>query len=76
MAVFPFQINEVTRLYNKLSKLKPSSLLEQEQGEPQDVVHISAEAKKRQIVDQRRIAAPEQTGSTKERGRMTNSGEK
>jgi hypothetical protein len=54
MTVFPFQINEVAHLYNRLSKLKPSTILEKEQSEPQDVVSISTEAKKRQILDQTR----------------------
>jgi len=52
MTVFPFQINEVAHLYNKLSKLKPSTILDKEQSEPQDVVSISTEAKKRQIMNQ------------------------
>jgi hypothetical protein len=52
MTVSAFQINEVMRLYNRLSKLKPGALLEHEQDEQQDVVRISAEAKKRQVLDQ------------------------
>jgi len=54
MTVFPFQINEVMHLYNRLSKLKPSTILERDQVEPRDVVQISAEAKKRQVLDQAR----------------------
>lgn len=52
MTTFPFQINEVIHLYNRVLKLKPSTILEKEQGEPQDIVNISAEAKKRQILEQ------------------------
>jgi len=54
MTVFPFQINEVMHLYNRVSKLKPSNILEKEQPEPQDIVHISTEGKKRQILEQTR----------------------
>jgi len=54
MAVFPCQNNEAVHLYTRLSKLKPSMLLDREQSEPQDAVHISAEAKKRQLLGQAR----------------------
>lgn len=50
MTVFPFQVNEVMRLYTRISKLKPSTILEKEPQESQDIVNISAEAKKRQIL--------------------------
>ncbi len=65
MTVFPFQINEVSHLYNRLSKLKPSTIIEREPGEPQDVVHISAEAKKRQILDQARTEVLDQIRKTR-----------
>ena len=65
MTAFPFQIQEVTHLYNRLSKLKPSAIIEKDQGEPQDVVHISAEAKKRQILDQARTEVLEQIRKTR-----------
>jgi hypothetical protein len=52
MTVGPFEINEVLHLYNRFSKLKPSPILEKDSGEPQDVVRISAEARKRQVLDQ------------------------
>lgn len=54
MTVFPSEANEAIRLYTRLSKLKPAMLLEREQNEPRDVVRISAEAKKRQILEQAR----------------------
>jgi len=54
MTVFFFQTNEVMQLYNRLSKLKPSTILEKDPEEPQDVVNISAEGKKRQVLDQTR----------------------
>lgn len=54
MTVFPFQLSEVMHLYNRVSKLKPSAILEKEATEPKDVVNISAEGKKRQILDQAR----------------------
>ncbi len=65
MMVFPFQLQEVSHLYNRLSKLKPSAIIEKEQSEPQDVVHISAEAKKRQILDQARTEVLEQIRKTR-----------
>jgi hypothetical protein len=65
MAVFPFQINEVMHLYNRLSKLKPGAILDREPGETQDVVRISAEAKKRQVLDQARTEVLEQIRNTK-----------
>jgi len=52
MTVSPFQIHEAMHVYNRLSKLKPSSLFEKEHAGPQDVVQISSEAKKRQVLDQ------------------------
>ena len=64
MTVFPFQLNDVTRLHNRLAKLKPSSLLDKEQAEPGDVVRISAEAKKRQILDQARTEVLRQIRKT------------
>jgi hypothetical protein len=51
MTVFPFQINEVIHLYNRVSKLKPSMILEKEPEEPADFVQISSEAKKKQVLD-------------------------
>jgi hypothetical protein len=54
MTVFPFQVNEVMHLYSRISKLKPSAILEKESGDPKDVVDVSAEAKKRQILGQAR----------------------
>jgi uncharacterized protein YabN with tetrapyrrole methylase and pyrophosphatase domain len=65
MTVFPFQINEVMHLYNRLSKLKPSTILEKDQEEPQDVVQISAEAKKRQVIDQARSEVMEHIRKTR-----------
>lgn len=52
MRVFPFQINEAMHVYNRVLKLKPSVLLEKEQEEPHDIVDISAEARKKQIIGQ------------------------
>jgi hypothetical protein len=55
MTIALFQTNEVIQLYNRISKLKPSMILgKEEQQEPQDVVKISAEAKKKQILEQAR----------------------
>ena len=65
MAIFPYAANEAVHLYNRLSKLKPSTLLNREQNEPQDVVRISAEAKKRQILDQARTEVLAQIRNTR-----------
>ncbi len=65
MTAFPFQINEVMHVYNRLSKLRPSSILEKDQAEPQDVVQISAEAKKRQVLEQARSDVMEQIRKTR-----------
>jgi hypothetical protein len=54
MTIFPFQINEVLNLDNRVSKLKLSTILEKEQIEPQDRINISTEGRKRQIKDQAR----------------------
>jgi hypothetical protein len=54
MTIFPFQFNEVMYLYNRISRLKPSTLIEGDQPEPQDKINISAEAKKRQVMEQTR----------------------
>ena len=65
MSGFPFEINEVMHLYNRVQKLKPSAILEREQKEPQDVVQISAEGKKRQIVEQARTEVLDRIRNTK-----------
>jgi hypothetical protein len=64
MSVFPFQMNEVVRLYNRVSKLNPSTILEKERGEPQDVVNISTEAKKKQILEKARSEVLERIRNT------------
>lgn len=65
MTAFPFQINEVMHLYNRVSKLKPSTILEREQKEPQDVVSISAEGKKKQVLEQARTEVLERIRGAK-----------
>lgn len=54
MTIFPNQISEVIHLYSRVAKMKPSTLLERERDSsaPTDMVSISAEAKKQQIVSQ------------------------
>ncbi len=54
MTIFPYQINEAIHVYNRTSKIKPSSVIEKTYEEPQDIVSISDEAKKRQIMEQAR----------------------
>jgi len=64
MSIFPFQINEVVRLYDRVSKLNPSTILEKEQEEPQDIVNISAEARKKQILEKARSQVIERIRKT------------
>lgn len=54
MTIFPNQIGEVLHLYNRVSKMKPSTLLEKESDStgPRDMVSISEDAKKQQILSQ------------------------
>jgi len=54
MTIFPNQISEVMHLYNRVAKMKPSSLLERESegSGPRDMVSISESAKKQQILSQ------------------------
>jgi hypothetical protein len=53
MTINPFHINGVANVYNKFLKQRINNILEKEQREePQDVVSISAEAKKRIIIEQ------------------------
>ncbi|MBI5634134.1 MAG: hypothetical protein HZA15_11740 [Nitrospirae bacterium] len=54
MTIFPNQIGEVLHLYNRVAKMKPSTLLEKESDGigPRDMVSISEEAKKQQILSQ------------------------
>ena len=64
MSIFPFQINEVVRLYDRVSKLNPSTILEKEQEEPQDIVNISAEERKKQILEKARSQVIERIRKT------------
>lgn len=59
MTIYPFQLNEANNIYNRLSKLKPTTFLEKEIDEPQDIVSISTEAKRRQILEQAKAEALE-----------------
>lgn len=53
MTISPFQINDAAGIYNRVLRLKPSDIIvERDQSEPQDIVDISAEGKKRQVLDQ------------------------
>jgi len=50
--MLPLQLNEVVRLYNRMTKLKPTTLLEDEHGELGDILSISSEGRKKQILEQ------------------------
>ena len=65
MTIFPFMTIEVMNLYNRISKLKPSMILEKDQAEQQDSVSISAEAKKKQVLEQARTEVLERIRNIK-----------
>ncbi|HMK49216.1 MAG TPA: hypothetical protein VK435_04125 [Thermodesulfovibrionales bacterium] len=54
MSIFPYQVSEVVGLYNRISKINPTTIIEKEREDPQDVVNISTEARKRQVFEQAR----------------------
>ena len=59
MTINPFQINQMMQTYNRGLKLKPGTLFEKENPDPKDVVMISSEAKKKQILEEARGAVLE-----------------
>lgn len=65
MSIFPYQVNEVVNLYNRVSKINPSSIIEKEKEDPQDVVNISSEARKKQIFEQARSEVMERIRQVK-----------
>jgi hypothetical protein len=54
MSTIPIHFPEVIRFYERVNKLKPTSLSEQLRSGSQDSINISAEAKKRLVMDQAR----------------------
>ncbi len=57
MTLFQINIDSMLQLYNRFSKLKPSALMQEdrpEQSETKDIVNISSEGKRQQIMDQAR----------------------
>ncbi len=59
MTINPFQINQMMQTYGRTLKLSPGTLLEKDQPEPEDVVMISSEAKKKQILEEAKSAVLE-----------------
>jgi hypothetical protein len=59
MSTFPIQINEVIRLYERVNRLKPSSLENRFQSTNADSLNISAEAKKKLVREQAQNAVLE-----------------
>lgn len=50
MTVYPFQISQVLHTYDKVSRISQSTASDaKERNEPEDIVTISSEAKKRHI---------------------------
>jgi hypothetical protein len=54
MSIFTYQVNEVAGVSSRISKINPATIIEKEREDPQDVVNISTEARKRQIFGQAR----------------------
>jgi hypothetical protein len=52
MTILPQQITDVMRLYTRVAKMRPSALLNREPATAKDIVNISDEAKKQQILSQ------------------------
>lgn len=52
MTIYPFQLYEMMHLYGRVSKLRNPSIMEKDEQEPQDMVNISTEAKKRKIIEE------------------------
>ncbi len=66
MAILPFPTEKVMHLNNRLSKIKPSTILNTtEPGSPKTIVDISAEGKKQQILDQARTEVLENIRQSK-----------
>ena len=65
MTINPFQINQMMQTYNRTLKLSAGSLLEKDQPEPEDVVIISSEAKKKQILNEAKGAVLERIRSAR-----------
>jgi hypothetical protein len=64
MKVFPFPTHEAVHLDGRLSKMKLSAILDADRGEQREVVQISTEAKKRQILDRARTEVLERIRNT------------
>lgn len=51
MTILPSLIDNVINVYNRVSKLKTSDILEKDQEYPQDTVSISSKAKKMRVIE-------------------------
>jgi hypothetical protein len=54
MSTNPVNFHEVIRFYERVNKLKPTSLAERLRSNSQELINISAEAKKKLVLDQAR----------------------
>ncbi|MBA4394132.1 MAG: hypothetical protein C0407_11315, partial [Desulfobacca sp.] len=54
MSTIPVHFHEVIRFYERVNKLKPASLSDRLRSNNQDLINISAEAKKKLVFDQAR----------------------
>jgi hypothetical protein len=54
MSTIPIHFHEVIRFYERVNKLKPTSLTERLRSNSPDLINISAEAKKKLVMDQAR----------------------
>jgi hypothetical protein len=64
MKIFPFPTHKVVHLNGRISKMKLSAILDADRGELREVVQISTEAKKRQILDRAKTEVLERIRNT------------
>jgi hypothetical protein len=54
MSTIPIHFHEVIRFYERVNRLKPKGLSDQLRSDGPDLINISAEAKKKLVLDQAR----------------------
>lgn len=71
MTIFPYLVKEVIDNYGKVSRMRPLPVQESDREDLRDIVNISTEAKRRQILDQAKTEVLErirETGQGGEKG--------
>jgi uncharacterized protein YabN with tetrapyrrole methylase and pyrophosphatase domain len=64
MTIFPHLVKEVIDNYGKMSRARPQPFHENEREDLRDIVSISMEAKRRQILDQAKTEVLERIRET------------